>query len=182
MGRDKASLPFGGGTLLGHTVGRLRGLVHEVVVVARPGQEVPELPSGVVVARDETPDLGPLGGIVPGLRALRAEAAFVTGCDFPWVRREVVDLLFARLPNHDAVVPRAEGFLQPLCAVYRRSVLEAAQALLVEGRLRPVFLLSTVRGFEVSEEELRAVDPDLDSLRNLNTPEAYEAALRRLFP
>jgi molybdopterin-guanine dinucleotide biosynthesis protein A len=43
--------------------------------------------------------------------------------------------------------------------------------------LRPFFLLERARAREVDIDELRAVDPELASLRNTNTPEDYAAAL-----
>ena len=52
------------------------------------------------------------------------------------------------------------------------------QALLDAGRLRPFFLLESARTREIEVEELRSVDPQLDSLRNTNTPDDYQAALR----
>ena len=43
MGREKATLPFAGETLLAHVVRRVAPLVLEVVVVGRPGQALPPL-------------------------------------------------------------------------------------------------------------------------------------------
>ncbi len=63
-------------------------------------------------------------------------------------------------------------------AVYSREVLPLARRLLEERRLRPLFL---VEGFDtrvVTEQELRDVDPELESLRDCNTPDAYRDALR----
>jgi len=177
MGRDKSALPFHGDTLLGRAVRLVARVAADVVVVARPGQELPPLPDGVHIVRDEVLDQGPLGGLAPGLRASRAEACFVTSCDAPWLRPAVVRLLFERLGGADVAFAEAEGRLQPLCAVYRTSVAPRIDALLAAGRLRPVFLAESAPTVRVAEAELRAVDPDLASLANCNTPEAYEAAL-----
>lgn len=179
MGRDKATLPFHGEPLLCRVVARVCEAVDELVVVARPGQELPELPPGVRVVRDEVPDQGPLGGLVPGLAAISAPVAFATACDVPFLSARVVELLFERLGTHDVAVAEAEGFLHPLCAVYRTGVRDALASLLAAGRLRPVFLYDLRPTLRVSEAELRAVDPDLLSLANLNTRESYAAALAR---
>ena len=182
MGRDKAWLPFGAERLLQRTVARLLDAVDDVVVVARPGQDLPPLPAAVRVVRDDVPDQGPLGGLAPGLRASRADACFATACDAPFVSAAVVTLLFDRLGSADVAVAEAEGFTHPLCAVYRCSVAEAAAALVAAGRLRPVYLYERVPTVRVPEDALRAVDPDLSALRNLNEPTAYEAALADAFP
>ncbi len=183
MGRDKAWLPFGGERLLQRVVARVAACCDEVVVVARPGQELPPLPADVRVAHDELPDQGPLGGLVPGLRALAAcDACFATSCDAPFVSAAVIDLLFARVTDHDVAVAESGGFTHPLSAVYRPHVVPALERLLAAGRLRPVFLYDEVATARVDEHALRAVDPELDALRNVNTPEAYEDALARAFP
>jgi molybdopterin-guanine dinucleotide biosynthesis protein A len=179
MGRDKALLPFHGQPLLCRVVERVCDVVDEVVVVARPGQELPRLPRGVRVAFDEVIDRGPLGGLVPGLAAISTDRAFATACDVPFLSPRVLELLFARLGAHDVAVAESDGFTHPLCAVYRATVRDALAALLAAGRLRPVFLFDQRPTLRVTEAELRAVDPELASLENLNTPDAYAAALAR---
>jgi molybdopterin-guanine dinucleotide biosynthesis protein A len=82
------------------------------------------------------------------------------------------------LGDHFVCVPQVGGYYHPLAAVYRLSVAVAVGQLLAEGRLRPVFLFETVPTRVVGPEELSDADPELQTLRNLNTPEDYEAALR----
>src|SRR5688572_3771155 len=101
MGRDKATLPFHGEPLLARVVRIVTPLVDEVVVVARPGQELPPLPDGVVVTRDEVADLGPLAGIVAGLRAAHGDLCLVTACDAPLLAPSLVRLLFERARDWD---------------------------------------------------------------------------------
>ena len=79
--------------------------------------------------------------------------------------------------GHSICVPRVGDYHHPLAAVYRVDVVDAVRRLLASGRLRPVFLFEEVPTRVVEADELREVDPTFDSLRNLNTPEEYEAAL-----
>jgi molybdopterin-guanine dinucleotide biosynthesis protein A len=178
MGRDKASLPLRDGTLLSHVVATLREVVGEVVVVSRRGQALPPLPPGlpVVPAHDDVEDRGPLGGLAPGLAASTKEAVYASSCDAPLLKAAFVRTLFERLGDADVAVPEAQGRLHPLAAVWRRSVLPHVLEALGEGRLRPVHVIERVRHVVVPEAVLRAVDPGLDSLRNLNTPADYEEA------
>jgi molybdopterin-guanine dinucleotide biosynthesis protein A len=184
MGRDKASLPFCGETLLARVVRTLASVVDEIVVVARRGQALPALPHAgraqVSVVHDEVEGKGPLGGLLPGLRAATCEAAYASSCDVPFLSTAFVETVFASLGTADVAIPQAGGRLNPLAAVYRRSVLPHVEALLAADRLRPVFLLERVPHVLVPEDALRAADPELLSLSNVNTPEDYAAALRRL--
>lgn len=177
MGRDKWSLPFGGETLLERTVRRVRGAVGEVCVVAREGQQVPA--GDYTLARDPAEGLGPLAGLVSGLEATGAERAFLTACDVPFLDPAFVRWLLDRSRGYDLAIPVVEGFHMSTAAVYARSVLPAARRLIGQRRLRPFFLLESVRTLEVDEREVRAVDADLAGFSNCNTPEQYERALRR---
>ncbi len=177
MGRPKAMLPFGGEPLIARVVRGLAPLFPELVVVAAPGQDLPELSATVV--RDHVAYRGPVGGIRYGLGECGSTAAFVTSCDVPFLSLPLVSHLAARLPGHDVVVPRWEGRLQPLHAVYRRSVLPLLERQLERDELRPVFLYDKVRTLRLEEDEVRALDPDGSSFFNMNTPEDYHRALAR---
>jgi molybdopterin-guanine dinucleotide biosynthesis protein A len=180
MGRPKAWLPFGGEALLQRVVRRLGEAVAPVVVVAAPGQELPSLPSEVAIVRDPEEGRGPLQGLAAGLAALvgRADAAYATSCDAPFLRPAFVRRLIDLLGDHVVCVPRVGEYHHPLAAVYRVEAAAAAVRLLAEGRPRPVFLFDAVPTRVVEAEELADVDPNFETLRNLNTPEDYAAALR----
>ena len=180
MGRDKALLPFGDETLLQRVVRIVTPLVEEVLVVAHAEQALPALPEHVRIVHDEVEDQGPLGGLQAGLRHARAEALFTTGCDVPFVQPALIELLFERLGDARIAVADEAGFAHPLAAVYRRNVAPVVERLLAEGRRRPRFLYDEVATVRGGEDDLRRADPELLSLANLNTPEAYEAALARL--
>jgi molybdopterin-guanine dinucleotide biosynthesis protein A len=178
MGREKASLPFHGESLLARVVRIVAPLAGEVIVVAREGQAMPpDLPRDVRVVCDDTPGAGPLAGIAAGLAAARDGLVFVTACDAPLLEPALVELLFARAAAADAAVAVAGGFPNPLLAVYRTSVLPHARALLAANLRRPVFLFDRVRTDVVGEADVRAADPLLRSFHDCDTPEAYQEAL-----
>src|SRR5439155_14363791 len=175
MGRPKALLPFDGEPLIVHTVRTLARLFADIVVVAAPGQELSPLP--VTFVRDEVAYQGPVGGIYYGLRAACTEVCFVTSCDAPFLNLSFIAHLLSHIANYDVVVPFWQDRLQPLHAVYRRSVAPLLHEQLKRGELRPIFLYQKVRTREVNADEIRRFDPEGLSFRNLNSPEDYEAAL-----
>jgi molybdopterin-guanine dinucleotide biosynthesis protein A len=182
MGRPKAWLPVGDETMLGRVVRLLGEVVSPVVVVAAPGQDVPPLPPGVSVVRDAEQGRGPLQGLAAGLTALvgRADAAYASSCDVPLLRPAFVRRMVELLGDHAVCVPDVGGFRHPLAAVYRVELAEVAARLLGEGRSRPAFLFELAATRVVRPEELDDVDPHAESLRNLNSPEEYAAALAAL--
>jgi molybdenum cofactor guanylyltransferase len=177
MGAPKALLLFDGEPLIAHVVAALRRLFAEVVVVAAPGQDLPSMP--VTLVRDDVAYQGPVGGICYGLRAASGEAVFVSACDSAFLSCRLISHLLSQIPEHDVVVPHWQSRMQPLHAVYRRSVLPLLEAQLARGELRPVFLFDKVRTRRVDEEEIRRFDPDGLSFFNMNTPEDYAEALKR---
>lgn len=188
MGRAKESLPFGDRSLLAHVVHNLQSVAVPVVVVARDReQDLPALPPGVVLACDAHVAGGPLAGLCAGLRALQQHAgfedddvAFVTGCDMPFVDATLVRWLITRLGDHAVLMPRTSGVLQPLCALYRLSALQHADALLAAGERTPRSLARQPGAAIVDEATFLAFDPHGRYLRNVNTPADYEAALAEL--
>jgi molybdopterin-guanine dinucleotide biosynthesis protein A len=182
MGRPKAWLPFGGEFMLPRVVRLLGEAVAPIVVVAAPDQDIPSLPSQITIVRDDEKGRGPLQGLAAGLTALRGrvDAAYASSCDVPFLRPAFVRRLIDLLGEHVIAVPRVDGHYHPLAAVYRLEVADAACRLLAEDRLRPFFLFEAVRTRVVEATELADVDPPFETLRNLNTPEDYEAALHTL--
>jgi molybdopterin-guanine dinucleotide biosynthesis protein A len=179
MGVPKATLPFGPETMLQRVVRLLGTVVDTIVVVAARDQTVPELPDAVIVTRDERDQRGPLEGLRAGLKALpdSVEFAYVTSCDVPLLVPAFVARMIELSSDHDIAVMEVDGFPHPLSAVYRRATLPRVEALLAEDKLRPVFLFESVRTRRVLPAEMVSVDPELRTLRNLNTREDYLEAL-----
>ena len=178
MGTPKALLPFGAETMLQRVVRILSDVVAPIVVVAAVDQELPQLPPGVIVTRDENEGRGPLEGLRAGLKALPAsiDAAYVTSCDVPLLETGFVRQLIDLSSGFDIAVMEIDGFTHPLSAIYRRATLPSVEDLLANDRLRPVFLFEAMNTRRVKPAEMTS-DPDLRTLRNLNTREDYEQAL-----
>ena len=186
MGEAKAWVRFGEQTLLQRAVERLSQAAWPLVVVAAPDQPLPPLPAGIEVVRDPVEGEGPLQGIAVGLEALAAkvERAFVCATDAPFLCPALVRRVAALGEGYEVALPRVDGRRHPLTAVFATSLHAAARELLSEGKRRPFFLLERARTRWLSREELLAdeqlarEDPQLWSLRNINTPAELEQARR----
>ena len=179
MGVPKATLPFGPESMLQRVVRLLGTIVSPMVVVAAREQSLPALPGDVIVTRDEREAKGPLEGIRAGLQALpdSVDMAYVTSCDVPLLVPGFVERMIELIGDHDIAVMEIDGFPHPLSAVYRRTTLPHVEDLLAHDRLRPVFLFDALPTRRVQPAEMAAVDPQLRTLRNLNTPQDYSDAL-----
>lgn len=182
MGRPKLMLPFGDEALLQRVVRILKEAVDPVVVVAAADQPLPTLPAEVSILRDETPDLGPLAGMWAGLAALAergVQAAYVSACDTPLITPAFVRAVVDSLARHELAVPKDDEFYHALAGVYRTSLAPRIRSLLDADRLRPLFLIEESESRLIEPDELRRVDPELDSLRNANTAEEYGLLLEK---
>lgn len=179
MGSDKALLPFRGEPLIAAVHAVMQPLCGEVLIVARDPAPYDFLSARSV--HDILPAEGPLIGIHAGLVASRSEWIVVVGCDMPLLQTGLLRYLIGLRWGWDAVVPRRSAGFEPLHALYSRSCRRPIEKIVAGGQRRVSAFFDAVRVRSVATTELRRHDPELRSLRNVNTP-ADLAALAALPP
>jgi molybdopterin-guanine dinucleotide biosynthesis protein A len=175
MGHDKATLPAGDGTLIEHLARRLAPVVDETIIAG--GSVAPPFEGARVVA-DRQPGLGPLSGMLAGFAAAKQRLVWVVACDLPDVEPALGSLLCAMAGDYEAVVPRPDQEPEAVCALYVRELAPRIEALLEAGQRSIKSLLDRSSVRYVTSDELRAMDSELRSFRNINTPADYDAWLR----
>jgi molybdopterin-guanine dinucleotide biosynthesis protein A len=191
MGASKPHLDWHGSTLL-YRMTRLlsRAVVGPIIVVAAPGQELPELPEDVLVVDDPVEGRGPLQGIAAGLNAAAQHQAlaFICSTDMPFLHPAFIQRVLTLMEDAEVSLPVIGGYRQPLAAAYRTELGERAADLLEKGAKTPGELFAETVVRQLTAEDLLAdddvahSDPDLTSVRNLNTREEYDAALAETPP
>jgi molybdopterin-guanine dinucleotide biosynthesis protein A len=176
MGTDKSFLDLGGTPVIGHVIEILTAVFSRVLIITNDPDKYARF--GLPTRPDIIPGLGVLGGIHAALSHIADDAAFVAASDMPFIKPAVVDYLIGAFQDTDAVVPYLAGEYEPLLAVYSRRCLGAVERTIADRKRRAVDLLPSVRLKVIREDELAAIDPDLISIFNINTPEDYERARR----
>ncbi|MCG1002895.1 MULTISPECIES: molybdenum cofactor guanylyltransferase [Halobacterium] len=119
---DKSVASVDGTPMVRRVADRLAVLTDELVVNCRDDQRnaLADALEGLDyrLAVDPVPDEGPVAGLRTGLRVARGDAVAVAACDMPHADTELFERLFERAGT--AAVPRADGHVQPLHAVYDR--------------------------------------------------------------
>ncbi len=182
MGVDKASLVLDGRTLLQRTVDAVCEVAGEVVLAAAPGQRLPpvECRRPLRTVEDAFEGQGPLVAIAAGLRSLTAPVALVVACDMPFLQPALLRLLAQRAATgRHLVVPIAAGQPQPLCSAFRREALKVVQAHIEAGDRKIMSVADDLDVDRVAPHEWAAADPGGRSFENVNTPEEFEAAVKR---
>jgi len=170
---EKALLELQGKPILNHIIETLSRCVDEIIVVARDEEQQEKLHiAGVTFARDAVQDFGPVAGICSGLSASSSQYAFVAACDMPFIKADVVDLLFHKAVGYDVAIPYP---LEPLHAVYRREpTIRAAKAAIQRRKGAVMDIVDQLHVNFVPKDEIRLIDPSLCTFVNINSLEDVE--------
>ncbi|GAB4505186.1 MAG: hypothetical protein Fur0043_21810 [Anaerolineales bacterium] len=177
MGQDKALMPFLGRPLIQRVVDRLTPIADEVIVTTNRPDDYCFL--GLPLFRDLKPGRGALGGLYTALSSATCEVVGVVACDMPFASAPLLATASRLLVEEEAdvVIPESEGGLEPLHAVYRRSVcLPHVAAALAAERWKVVAWFPQVKVRVLTDAEVQQLDPSGLAFWNLNTPEEFQRA------
>jgi molybdopterin-guanine dinucleotide biosynthesis protein A len=179
----KGLLSVGGLRLIDRQLAVLRPLFAEVMIAANDPEPwagfglrvIPDRPAGSAPRLSQgLPSLGPIAGLDAILAALppTVEAVVCIAGDMPFLAPALLEHLRDAEPTAAALVPRIAGRAEPLLARYARVVAPVVAEQVANGRYAMVDLLARLGAGVVwlDEPALRALDPDLRSIANINTP------------
>jgi molybdenum cofactor guanylyltransferase len=176
-GRVKPLVEVGGRRILDRQLEVLSALAPEILIAANDPE--PFAGTGLAIVPDRITGAGPLAGIHAALLATGRPWLLAVAGDLPFLSVAVIERMLrcrdaaaARRPV-DAVAPMVDGFPQALHALYApgcAAIIERrlhagqskAHALFSDPELHPAF---------VGEAALRADDPSLTFLRDVDSPQ-----------
>jgi molybdopterin-guanine dinucleotide biosynthesis protein A len=169
-GQPKGLLTVGGCRIIDRQLETLRAEFDRVFLVAN--DPTPWSGLGLEIVPDRVPGAGPLAGLDAALGALQPgeETVVCVAGDMPFLDPRALALLRDH-PSAEAVVPRVGDRPDPLFARYHRSCAPVIARALAEGRWKTMALLDELQVAYLDEPALRALDPSLRFLTNVNTPE-----------
>jgi molybdopterin-guanine dinucleotide biosynthesis protein A len=171
LGRIKALERINNQRLIERTIQRLSPPAQTVLVVT--SQEQFDIISAsllnVKVVVDLYPGRGALGGIYTGLASADSLYSLVVGCDMPFLNSNLLSYIIEHVKSFDAVVPRVQGMVEPLHAVYSKNCLGPIEKMMQEDRLEISYLFNLVKTRYIGEDELIKFDSQHLSFFNINT-------------
>ena len=168
-GTEKALLQVGGVRILDHIYDIYSQLFEEIILVTNSPQKFLEW--DLLIVSDLFPIRSSLTGIHAGLFYMTNPFAFISACDTPFLKKEMVETVIGKIEAQiDIVMPETSAGFEPLCAAYSKRCLEAAQNHLEQKKLKITKTFRKSRIKTISEKVLRKIDPDLQSFFNINTP------------
>ncbi|MCL2618953.1 MAG: molybdopterin-guanine dinucleotide biosynthesis protein B [Defluviitaleaceae bacterium] len=142
-GRNKSFLVYDNQSFIERISGQLAGF-DEVLVSVGSKQEYEHLP--YVLLEDEVRDVGPLGGIYTCLKFCRNEYLFVCATDMPNLTAELVEFMAEFISaDYDCFVLKSESSIQPLCAIYSKSLVPLIDSLFRAKKYSPLAVFDSSR-------------------------------------
>ena len=173
MGKDKALLPFASfDTLSEFQNHKLLQLFTKVYLSAKNNKFDFDCHVIEDIPKDPLKESSPLVGLISVFETLEAEEVFVLSVDAPLVDENVIKKLWVakKMTDLDAIIAQSPDGLQPLCGIYRRSILPLARTHLLQGNHR---LTSLLKASNVKYVTFDGNTP----FTNLNTQEEYQKLL-----
>ncbi len=178
MGKDKAWLELAGRPMIEYVIAALEPVTASVTIIANDS-EYEKL--GFPVLPDSHRGIGPLEAIRISLLNTKSPRALLAGCDLPFVTFELFKFLVSLHGPYGAVVPMsANQKLEPLCAIYCTSALNAVENLIASGERKVSLLYDRVPTRFVRFEEMQQLAGSELFFRNINTPGDYAQAIESL--
>ena len=168
-GKNKALVKLHGIPLIERVLDVMLPIFRRVIIITNTPDEYSylELP----MYQDIIKGLGPLGGIITGLRVIPDNAGFFVACDMPFLNQELIRHIVEIKADFDVVVPRISGKMEALHALYRTACQSKIEGL-INSRIYQIFrFFNEVSVRYVDEDEVRIFDPGLRSFLNVNKPE-----------
>lgn len=171
MGTDKARLEWDGEPLAVRVATRLRAATGRVVLVGGAGRGYEDLGWPWFPDPRALAGAGPMAGLLQALGL--AERVLLLACDLPAIEPWFLRRLLALARHHPVAIPRVDGRLEPLCAVYGGEAVAAqAMASLACGSGRMSDLLHVRNAITIPDSALAAPGEVSRQLHNVNDPSA----------
>jgi molybdopterin-guanine dinucleotide biosynthesis protein A len=175
MGRDKATVLLDGKPLIAHVLDAAKRVFTDIMVVSSLPTAVDGMKARVV--KDILPLPGSLTGIVSALIASDTDYVFVLGGDMPFITAEAMRYVVEAAAGEDIIIPRTEGGLEPMHALYRRSCISPMLAALGRGHMKITGLLALLQVLVLPPDPV-FFNRGVSVFMNVNTEEDLRRAER----
>ncbi|MEK6692653.1 MAG: molybdenum cofactor guanylyltransferase [Nitrospirota bacterium] len=178
MASEKAFMEIDGISLIENILNGFDGLFDEVIIVTNK----PELyiSYDAMLVGDLFKKKGPMAGLYSGLLNSRNNYSFVVACDMPFLNRSLISFMMDIADGVDIVIPKVNGLVEPLHAIYSKRCLDLIEKNLKEENLGLRGILGQSKVRYVGEDEITIFDPDMNFLININSSEDIKKVTQKI--
>lgn len=176
MKKDKSQLHYHGKSQTEYGYELLSKFCRKTFVSNREGQSMSAGQRNLPQIHDAFLKMGPLGGILSAMTAYPRAAWLVLACDLPFITIEALKKLVShRNPFKMATAYRSatDNLPEPLCAVYEPKSFSGLLKFLALG-------VNCPRKIFIRSDVALISQGDHDFLENVNSPEEYSRAVKRM--
>jgi molybdopterin-guanine dinucleotide biosynthesis protein A len=168
-GITKANVVIDGETIISRIISTISDLFVKIIIVTNMPEEFQEFIQYKIV-EDQYLKAGPLGGIHAALKASSEDAIFVFAGDMPFLDKEIISDQINEFSKeqHEVLIPEVDQFIEPLHAIYRKSVLNHLERFLSEGKSRAV--RDFLREVNVGYLQMPKTEGTKIAFANINSP------------
>ncbi len=174
-GEKKALRKIGGKMIMDRIHQELGSVVDEIIIVTNEPEEFSQWDA--LIVSDIYPSRCALAGVHAGIYYATYDKIFITACDTPFIKSDIVEYILSFADHqHDVIIPEGEGGLEALLAVYSKACLPLIEKNLNANifMIKKFYAKNKVKA--VPLENLKKIDPLMESFFNINTPADIEKA------
>lgn len=164
MGQDKGLMIVNNKPMIKHLLDELNKLEFPVKIIANSKDYNI---FGFETISDIIAEKGPMGGLYTALQNTKADYVFLIGCDMPFISHTVINRLTEQVDGSDVTVAIERDKINPLFAVYKCSIINEVEKLIVNNTLKMNGLIMSLNHKLVSIDEYVLLQPNL--FLNMNT-------------
>jgi molybdopterin-guanine dinucleotide biosynthesis protein A len=167
LGEIKAFIKIDGIFLIEKIINEIYNCFEKVIIVTTDVKKFENI-ENVEIYEDKY-RAGPLGGILTGLNISPYPYNFIFACDYPFIKREVVEYMKNIEKDYDILIPKKNSSIHPLFAIYSKNVCDTIEKSIKKRRYRVLDLLK-----EVKVKYVEDIENFENVFFNLNTKKDFE--------
>lgn len=171
--KEKGLLEINGERLIERKIKQLAPCFNKLLLATNSPKLYEYLSDKITTVKDDKKDEGPLVGIYSTLKASDNETNFITAVDMPNISHDLLSYLYKYTLKTEVVVTNIGGFIEPLFGFYSRKLLPKIEKILnlsLKSQQKGVkTLIESSNYTEIAENEVKKLDPELISFKNINT-------------
>lgn len=182
MGQDKGSMIIHDKPMINHILSTLNSEINEVIIVLNNKQRIAKYKNfikkedydfKVSFVEDEIKNIGPMSGILTGLKHITSNYALILPCDSPYVTNNLIRSIFNELDsNYQAIVPYHDNenklkTSEPLHSIYNKNIIPEIEKLISQDVLHIKGLIEKIDTKFILIDNKKLLKKEF---RNLNRP------------
>ena len=171
FGRDKAFFEINNKPMIAYVADILAPIFDNIIVAGGNIKQIQSL--GLECYPDPIPEKGALGGIYNGLMQVENGSIFFCGCDMPLMKKDVIQVILENYKNDEALIPVVDNIIQPLHAVYSKSILPIVERLMYQDNQYLPNLWSAIKVNKLNETMFSHIDKYHHSFISFNDHETF---------